>query len=458
MTMQKISKIDLGNGYTNKLRMREALYRARPPSTTQARLLEQIGDVGYGTLVSALLNRHLSFTEAFTAGCYALRASNAQLDNLYFRGRLESFGDTSDALAARELLSGFAMKEAWAEITPEEVAGLVTAAMLDVVWLPDYGRSVIETGGMGGDKGVYRPDSPKRHKTINGSTLSALVLAALGVNTAKHGSYGNTTPSGSTNAIEALGIQVDTSCPEAQAAAIRRGFHFTDAHGWKTIHDLSHLPPRRETVNHVIGPMTGPIGPGTRLNKIIGVSDKVHPSVIARAYELLHEHEVFQIGNAAVVAGLSQQVTRDELQTQAALRSHVVLDELSPVASAVALVQHGRFVGMFQVTPLDFGVSFPDPLAPYITTDLETVCAANRSVLAGELDERQLVDFLAMNAALGLYLHTYMDDDVRLPTHGPSRDALRFCFQQCRDALTSGIVQRFVTDLVAAQTATSRNP
>lgn len=108
---------------------------------------------------------------------------------------------------------------------------------------------VIETCGMGGDVGFVHNGTTK--KTINVSTLSAIVLAALKYPVAKHGSYANTSAVGSTEAIELLGANTSlTSIDEVERVWEQSGFCFLDAHWCKTIHDLSHLL-MMETINHV---------------------------------------------------------------------------------------------------------------------------------------------------------------------------------------------------------------
>lgn len=439
-----LTQVHLGEGYTGKIRMREELYTEAQPIESQQRFLGLAPSFTYRELTAASLQRDLIVKEAFALMCYALRATNGRLADGLLCG-LESFGEEGDRMAARELLSSYAMKETWSGITPKEVAGMVTATMMDVMRFPDYGPRVIETCGMGGDKGVVIKPGEKPRKTINGSTLSALVLASMGISTAKHGSYGNTSPVGSTNAIEDLGVVVDIPSISVQQQLVAGGFHFTDAHAWKTVHDLSHLPPRRETINHVVGPMTPPISPETRLDKILGVSDKLPPWVVAEAYVILANLGVFKVGNVAVVAGLETcPYESGIIESAKFLRDNVRLDELSPAASVVSFTRGTRFMGTHLLKPGDFGLEFRSQYAPFFHSEREMIREANLQTIRGHTDERQLVEFLAMNAALGLYLVQDMDNDKALEEHGPDRDALRRCYQCCLDQLVSGRVYSFL--------------
>lgn len=443
-----MSKIPLDPSYSVKLAVRRAITVERDPTVLQAAMLDRAPTHSYQALVLATMRRHLSFEEAFAAACYVLRASNAMLDARHFSGRLPSFGEEGDRMAAREMLSGLAMKEAWNHLTPDEIAGLVTATMLDIAAFPNYGERVIETCGMGGDQGVKINGEERHRKTINGSTLSALVLASLGVRVAKHGSYNNTSAVGSTNAIEQLGLFIDHADMAQQQAAADSNFHFTDAHAWKTIHDLSHLHPRRETVNHVIGPMTPPVGPETRLDKVVGVNEKLHPEIMAKAYAVLAAHGVFKVGNVAAVCGLGMRIEPGEADLHSKVRDLVVLDEVSPFSTVVSFCQAGQYAGSHVLTPSDFGLHLRDPYSIFVENNNDVIMAANRLALSGKDDPSQLTEYLAMNAALGLYLVECMDDDHALRACGPDRSALRACYGKCLSALTEGRTERFLQSII----------
>lgn len=428
--------------YRGKIAMRDTLYTQREPLPVQQQMLELLRSFSYGELVRKSLGEGLSFGEAFAANCYVLRASNGKLANTVLKGlATDSFGEFGDCMAAREMLCGLAMKEAHAQLSEDEVAGLVTAAMLDVVHFPKYGPRVLETCGMGGDLGMLINGDGERRKTINGSTLSALVVASLGHRVSKHGSYSNTSVLGATEAIEELGLVIDIPGRNVQDELADSGFIYTDAHAWKTIHDLSHLPPRRETVNHVIGPMTPPIDHETRLDKVLGVNEKMRPETIAQAYAMLHKNGVFNVGNVAVVAGLSQRIDVHGGVVKSDVRALTVLDELSPFASVVALTSRDKFLGNFVFTPASFGVHFNDPFCVFIENNRHSISSANRSaiMLESSQDRPYLVDYLAMNAALALYLVECMDDDVDLRSgKGPSTKLLQQCFTRCRNAIIEG--------------------
>ena len=434
------TRIDLGPSYARKIELRRALTPDvfTIPTAEQQALLTSMSRADYRAIIAASLGRHLTFEEAFHAGCFALRASNRAIAQALLDLDVPSFGDDGDRLAARELLSGLAMKESWSTLEPQEIAGLVTAVHMDVVDFCSYG-SVIETCGMGGDRGHQVNGEHKRCKTINSSTLTALTLASLGLKTCKHGSYANTSAIGSTEAIEKLGLVVDVADRDVQRQLAASGFHYTDAHGWKTVHDLSHLEPRRETVNHILGPMTIPVCPNTKLNKMLGVNEKLHPERVARAYQLLHERGTYCVNNVAVIAGLSTVISDEEAREDHLVKPLVILDELSPFSTVVSFVKGGQFHRTLVLTPRDFGVTFRDPRSVFVENTGDAIMTANRQTIYGVEEGRQLVAYLAMNAALGLYLVEYMDVDAGFTPNGrPSTEMLRDCFRRCESALLEG--------------------
>lgn len=81
-------------------------------------------------------------------------------------------------------------------ITVQELAGFKNA-LLDVCIPVKLDRDAIDVCGTGGDQ----------KNTFNISTLSALVLASSGIPVAKHGNYGSSSGSGSSDILTYLGYQ-----------------------------------------------------------------------------------------------------------------------------------------------------------------------------------------------------------------------------------------------------------
>lgn len=451
-----VSHITLDSAYGEKQAAREALaaegYVVDVASSRD--WLAQIPRIPFAGIFEGITRRDLTFEEAFVGTCYALRATNAffaEATRMYFADvQCPDF-----TIAGREFLSCMAVKEAWRGITPDEIAGMVQATGLDlVVRLPPPGDvRIFETCGTGGDIGLPPRERPR--KTINASTLSSLVMASLGIPTMKHGSYANTSAVGSTDAIERFGARVEQrSRREMEELWRRTGFCFTDAHVVKSIHDLSHLRPRHETVNHVIGPMTPPVAADKALDKVMGVNEKVHPETVAQAFVLLSRSGAQLMGNAAVVCGLDTDVDPHRLHDREAIREHVMLDELSPHSSVVSFVQHGVFVGTHLLHPSDFGLDFEhDGIA--LENRAEVLQRANEEALRGR--NPRLADYLAMNAALCLYVSKYLGSDPVDERRGPNCEMLRECFERCRAAIIEGRPWGVLCEYVHATGGTVRS-
>jgi anthranilate phosphoribosyltransferase len=153
--------------------------------------------------------------------------------------------------------------------TPEEIAGaaLVMRQMATRIEVGDL--PVVDTCGTGGSG----------KKTFNVSTCAALVAAGAGAYVAKHGNRGATSKCGSSDVLEALGVNVYAS-PAVVGRCVREihmGFLFAPAlHGAMKYA----VPVRKEigirTVFNVLGPLTNPAG---ARRQVMGVyaSDLVRP-------------------------------------------------------------------------------------------------------------------------------------------------------------------------------------
>jgi anthranilate phosphoribosyltransferase len=120
------------------------------------------------------------------------------------------------------------------------------------------GEPLLDTCGMGGDA----------QGTFNISTVAAFVVAGAGVRVAKHGNRSFSSPCGSADLLEELGVRLAVP-PEASARAIREigiGFLFAPA-----IHTaMKHAQPVRadlkmRTVFNLLGPLTNPAGANIQL-------------------------------------------------------------------------------------------------------------------------------------------------------------------------------------------------
>lgn len=396
---------------------------------------------------------NLRFEEAFCGMLYVLAATNNHVfanSGKFFPENMKGEFTEERALAqGMAFLQLMAAKEAFVGLTADEVAGIVAATLIDTVFQLDVGH-VIDTCGMGADIGFSVNGT--RKKTINVSTLSALTLASLGLPVIKHGSYANTSAVGSTEAIELFGANTAYTSKEEIDRIWRQGnFCYLDAHLVKTIHDASHLL-MMETINHIAGPMSQPISSNTKISRVMGVNEKVHPSVIAKAYALLHQKGLQAVNGIIVVCGLDAEASSINPNDFRQVREHAVLDEVSPYSSVVSLTYQDEFLGTFLVTPADFGINI-DPAAILLDNERDVLQQANRRVLQ-EANGSHL-DFLAMNAGLGLFAYHYLGRPNAVGKDGLNVKYLQECFQECRQAIVFGKAWQTLKNYVRASNGQS---
>ena len=172
-------------------------------------------------------------------------------------------GAASDIEAAGFLMALRARGE-----TVDEIAAAAEAmrAVAVPVEAPD---SVIDTCGTGGDKA----------NTYNISTAAALVAAGAGARVAKHGNKAATSRSGSTEVLEALGVNVNLP-PETVSRCIYEaqvGFMFAALHH-RAVANVAHVRKALgvRTLFNLLGPLSNPAGARRQLMGVFS-ADLVEP-------------------------------------------------------------------------------------------------------------------------------------------------------------------------------------
>ncbi|MFJ9440674.1 anthranilate phosphoribosyltransferase [Kitasatospora sp. NPDC101235] len=132
----------------------------------------------------------------------------------------------------------------------EEIAGLVDAmyAHAEPLEIPGPAVDIVGTGG-------------DRAKTVNISTMSAIVAAAAGAKVVKHGNRSASSASGSSDVLEKLGVALDLSSRRVAEVAEEVGltfcfaakFHPSMRHAATARRDLG-VP----TAFNILGPLTNP--------------------------------------------------------------------------------------------------------------------------------------------------------------------------------------------------------
>ena len=234
--------------------------------------------------------------------------------------------------------------------TAEEIAGFAASMTRHALRVDVDGASLVDTCGTGGGSGRW----------VGISTAAAIVAAGAGAVVAKHGNRGVTRPAGSSDVLEALGVNLMAG-PDLVAQALneaRVAFMFAVA-----FHPAMRFaaPLRREigirTVFNILGPLTNPAAAQRRL---LGVGDPALAPTIAEALRLLG------IGRALVVHG------------------HSGVDEISLTGPTQVYDVNDGDISAYELTPEDFGLPVVDATELRLH-DADLVAARTRALLAGEL-------------------------------------------------------------------------
>ncbi len=233
--------------------------------------------------------------------------------------------------------------------TPDEIRGAAAAMLRAAKPFPKHDYEVGEIVGTGGDGAG----------TINISTTAALAAAGAGLRIAKHGNRGVSSPSGASDLLTALGIDITVSPEEAAQRLEATGFAFCFAQSYHPAMRFA-APVRKalgtRTIFNLLGPLTTPAHPDYAL---IGVYD---PALLMTMAKTLKE---LGVKRAMVVHGSGL----DEAAVHGPT-DFVAYDEASEPKA-------GRF------TPKDFGLSEPFPLAAVKGGSPEENARITEAILSG---------------------------------------------------------------------------
>lgn len=159
-------------------------------------------------------------------------------------------------------------------ITIDELEGF-RDAMLDLCVPIKVDKPVVDVCGTGGDG----------KNTFNISTLSSFVVAAAGQPVAKHGNYGVSSVSGSSNVMEHFGYQFSNDPGKLQAELSRANIFFMHAPLFHPA--MKNVAPIRKelgvkTFFNMLGPMVNPANPPRQLVGVFSLE-------LARQYGYLYQ-------------------------------------------------------------------------------------------------------------------------------------------------------------------------
>jgi anthranilate phosphoribosyltransferase len=261
--------------------------------------------------------------------------------------------------------------------TPAEVDGLASAMLRLATPLSIPGR-LTDLVGTGGD----------RARTVNISTMGAIVAAAAGARVAKHGNRAASSACGAADVLEALGVVIDLPPAATEKLAQETGMVFLFAPLYHPA--LRHTAvPRREvgvpTVFNFLGPVANPARPQAQA---VGVADPRMGSVLA-----------------GVLAG----------RGSSALVFHGDdgLDELTTTGPSTVWIARAGTVAQARFDPAEIGIARCEP-ADLRGGDPAQNAAVARSVLAG--DSGPVRETVLLNAAAALVAEAGSTDPAQLNT------------------------------------------
>jgi len=272
-------------------------------------------------------------------------------------------GEVSPAMMAAILTGLRVKKETIGEIAAAATVMREFARPVDV----EERTHLVDIVGTGGD-GAH---------TFNISTCAMFVAAAAGAKVAKHGNRSVSSKSGSADAVQALGAEVELQ-PDQVAQAIAQtgiGFMFAPIHhpAMKVV-----APIRREmgvrTIFNILGPLTNPANAPAILMGVF------HPDLVGIQARVLRE---LGAQRALVVWG------RDGM------------DEISLGASTLVGELRDGQVNEYDIHPEDFGIAMSASRNLKVSGPDESI-ALLRAVLDNQPGPAN--DIVALNAGAALYV------------------------------------------------------
>lgn len=319
-----------------------------------------------------------------------------QLLNGLLEGRDQSADDTAWAMdrimrgeATDVQIAGFAVAMRAKGETVEEISGLVRSMYehANVIEVPGDTVDIVGTGGDGA-------------KTVNISTMSAIVIAGTGAKVVKHGNRAASSASGASDVLEKLGVNLELTPKRVAEVADEAGITFCFAVKFHPA--LRHVAAARgqlgiRTTFNFLGPLTNPAKVRAQA---VGVADARMAPIVAGVFaERGHSSLVFRGDD-----GL------DELTTTATSRIWVVRD---------GTVREEAF------DPRDVGIDLV-PVSALRGADASYNAEVARRLLDGE--RGPVRDAVLLNSAAALVALT--------PGEGPLTDQLRAAWPAPRSRST----------------------
>ncbi|MGX9885721.1 anthranilate phosphoribosyltransferase [Streptomyces sp. NPDC002276] len=310
-------------------------------------------------------------------------------------------GEAADAQIAGFLVALRAKGE-----TVEEITGLVETMYAHAKPL-DIPGPAVDIVGTGGD----------RAKTVNISTMSAIVIAGTGAKVVKHGNRAASSASGSSDVLEKLGINLNLPTEQVARVAAEAGITFCFA--------AKFHPSMR-----FVGAVRGALGIPTAFNLLGPLTNpaKVTSSAVG----------CFDTRMAGLIAG----VLAERGSSALVFRGDDGLDELTTTAtSRVWIVRDGK-VTEESFDPRDVGLELV-PVEALRGADPDYNAGVARRILDGE--PGPVRDAVLLNSAAALVALERGD--------GPLVDRIRVGMEKAAESIDSGAAKRTLERWAAATNA-----
>ncbi|MFF7979072.1 anthranilate phosphoribosyltransferase [Streptomyces sp. NPDC007901] len=287
--------------------------------------------------------------------------------------------------------------------TVEEINGLVRTMYehANLIEVPGRTVDIVGTGGDGA-------------KTVNISTMSALVVAGTGAKVVKHGNRAASSASGASDVLEKLGVNLDLTPQRVAEVAEEAGITFCFAVKFHPA--LRHAGAARgqlgiRTVFNILGPLTNPAQVRAQA---VGVADPRMAPVVAGVFA--------ERGNSSLV-----------------FRGDDGLDELTTTATShVWIVRDGKVTEQ-TFDPRDVGIDLV-PVEALRGGDPSYNAEVARRLLDG--DQGPVRDAVLLNSAAALVA---LD-----PGPGTLAEQLRAGMDKAADSIDSGAAKRALERWAAA--------
>ncbi|MFJ8543289.1 anthranilate phosphoribosyltransferase [Streptomyces sp. NPDC093586] len=303
-------------------------------------------------------------------------------------------------------IAGFATALRAKGETVDEISGCVRSMYehAHVIEVPGETVDIVGTGGDGA-------------RTVNISTMSAIVIAGTGAKVVKHGSRAASSASGASDVLEKLGVNLELTPKRVAQVAEEAGITFCFAVKFHPA--LRHVATARgqlgvRTVFNFLGPLTNPAKVKAQA---VGVADPRMAPIIAGVFA--------ERGNSSLV-----------------FRGDDGLDELTTTSTSRVWVVRDGTVTEEAFDPRDVGLELV-PVEALRGADASYNADVARRLLAGE--PGPVRDAVLLNSAAALV--------ALKPGDGPLTERIRAGMEQAAASIDSGAARRTLERWVAASNA-----